>query len=236
VGVQTIDVVGMYPVEAGFWQRLDISASFGFSWDKGSSVGKYNIGVDAEYRDPRFITQAGFSTEVTTQEGQDDTTRANLNANHRVFKPNKRFTVYFGNIETNDELGIDLRTLVGAGYGWVPIRSNRNWFSIAGGLDINHEIPVDGKEETNLEAVGMLTYEYYKYSNPERKFSTSLVVFPSITDFGRWRADFNTDFRLEFVDDLFWLLEFYASYDSEPISIEASNIDYGVTSSLSYKF
>jgi hypothetical protein len=51
----------------------------------------------------------------------------------------------------------------------------------------------------------MVTYEYYKYSSPERKFSVRL-------------------------------LDFYATYDSQPISTNASNSDYGVTSSIAYKF
>jgi hypothetical protein len=236
VGVGTLDVVSMYPVEAGFWERLDINASLGFSWDKGSAVGKYNIGLDTEYRDPRFITRASLSSEVTTQEGRDDTTRASLNFTHKKFRRNKRYTDAFANITSNDELGIDARGLVGFGYGWVPIRSNHNWFMVGGGLSVNHEIPVEGDAETNLEAVAMLNYEYFRYSNPERKFTSQLVVFPSITDFGRWRADFVTDFRLEFVDDLFWVMEVYANYDSDPISTKASNSDYGVVSSLAYKF
>ena len=33
VAVGSVDVVSMYPVEAGFWDRLDISASLGFSWE-----------------------------------------------------------------------------------------------------------------------------------------------------------------------------------------------------------
>jgi hypothetical protein len=236
VGVNTLDVVAMYPVEAGFWDRLDISARLGFSWDKGSNVGRYNLGLDAIYRHQDFISRAGFSTEVTTQEGRDDTNRASLTANHMVFKGNKRFVDYFGNLEQNDELGLDLRALVGAGYGWVPIRSNRNWFSLAVGLDINREHPTNGQDETNLEAVGMMMYEYYKYSNPERRFDVNLFVFPGLTNFGRVRADLKTDFRLEFFTDLFWVLNFYINYDSDPISRNASNSDYGVTSSLAYKF
>ena len=235
-GVSTMDVIGMYPVEAGFWDRLDLSARLGFSWDKGSAVGRYTLGLDADYRHQNFKTNANISMEVTTQEGRDDTSRASFNANHVVFKPNKRFVDYFGGMEKNDELGLDLRALIGVGYGWVPIRSNKNWFSYAVGLDVNREIPKEGERETNLEAVGMLNYEYYKYSSPERKFTVRLLVFPSITDFGRWRADFTTDFRLEFIDDLFWVLDFYASLDSEPISKDASNSDYGFTSSIAYKF
>jgi hypothetical protein len=236
VGVSTLDVIGMYPVEAGFWERLDLTASLGFTWDKGSNVGKYNLEMDAAYRDPRFLSRAGFSTEVTTQEGRDDTTRANAYLNHMQFRPNKRFILYFGNVDNNDELGVDLRVLGGAGYGWAPIRSQRNWFALALGLDVNHEIPTEGDAETNLEAVGVLNYEYFKYSDPERSFATNLMVFPSITDFGRVRVNFDTNFNLEFISDLFWKMSFFATYDSEPISLNASSSDYGVTSSLSYKF
>jgi hypothetical protein len=236
VGVNTMDVIGMYPVEANFWDRLDITASLGFSWDKGSSVGRYNLGLETEYRHKDFITRAGISAEVTTQEGRDDTSRANLTINQLAFKQNKRFIDYFGNLEKNDELGVDLRALAGAGYGWVPIRSNSNWFSIAGGLDVNHEIPTQGEAETNLEAVGMLKYEYYKYSSPQRKFNVSLLIFPSLTDFGRVRATFGTDYRLELFADFFWVMDFYLNYDSDPISANASHSDYGIISSLAYKF
>lgn len=236
VGVNTIDVVSMYPVEAGFWQRLNISARLGFSWDKGSNVGRYSLGMDAEYRDLRHVTRADFNMEVTTQDERDDTSRANLGIDHLRFRRKKQYTIYYGSLEKNDELGIDLRGLIGAGYGWAPIRSNTNWFSLAGGLAVNREIPTEGEGENNLEAVGQLNYDYYRYSFPERKFSVNLAVYPSLTDFGRLRADFKTDFRLEFVKDLFWVLDFYASFDSDPISEQASNSDYGVTSSLAYKF
>ena len=236
VGVSTLDVISMYPVEASFWERLDISASLGFSWDKGSSVGKYNLGLEAEYRNPRFITRAALSSEVTTQELADDTSRASFDLSHLVYHPNKRFHQIFGTLETNDQLGIDLRTLVGAGYGKVPIRSQHNWFGLAGGLAVNHEVPDVGDAETNLEAVGWMTYDYYKYSTPERRFKVDLILFPSITDFGRWRANFDTNFSLEFVEDLFWKLEFFLNYDSDPVSTLGESIDYGVISSVAYKF
>ena len=236
VGVSTLDIVNMYPVEAGFWDRLDVSADLGFAWDKGSSVGKYSLGVNTELRNPRFLSRASFNSEITTQEGRDDTSRATLDALHLVFRQNKRYHAFFGNVENNDELGVDLRVLVGAGYGAVPIRSQRNWLSIGAGLAVNHEIPVDGKSESNLEAVGMVTYDYFKYSDPERSLKSNFRVFPSLTDAGRWRATFDTDFRLELVSDLFWKMSFYASYDSDPLSSEGASSDYGVTSSLGYKF
>ena len=142
----------------------------------------------------------------------------------------------FGQMESNFELGIDLRSLVGAGYGWIPIRSNNNLFLLTAGLNVNHELPVEGESETNLEATGRLSYEYFRYTDPERNLVTNISIYPSLTDMGRWRADFSTDLRLEFVEDFFWVFNIYANYDSDPISVDASNSDYGVVSSLAYKF
>ena len=126
IGLATDQVVEMYPVEAGFWDRLDVSARLGFSWDKGSQVGRYSVGLDSEFRSPKSKTRADFSAEMTSQDSQSNTSRANLGMSHMVYKENKRFVDYFGNLEQNDELGLDLRALLGVGYGWVPIRSNRN--------------------------------------------------------------------------------------------------------------
>lgn len=236
VGVGTMDIVTMYPVEAGFWDRLDIEASLGFSWDKASEVGRYNLALNTVYRHPEFINFAGISSEVTTQDGLDDTRRANANMSHIKFKGNKRFISYFGQMESNYELGIDLRSLAGAGYGWNPLRSNHKLFLLTAGLSVNYEIPVEGESQTNLEAVGRLSYEYFRYTDPERNLVTHVSVYPSLTDMGRWRADFSTDLRLEFVEDFFWVFNIYANFDSDPISEDASNSDYGVISSLAYKF
>ena len=236
VGISIDDVVTMYPVQAGFWDRLDLSASLGFSWDKASNVGKYNLGIDAMYRHPRFVSRASANSELTTQEGRDDTSRAMVQGTHIAFRQNKRYHSFFGNVEQNDELGIDLRALVGAGYGIVPIRDQRHWLVLGGGLSVNHEIPVGEESETNLEAVAMFAYDYFRFSHPKRNFRTTFNVFPSITDFGRWRANSDTTFDLEFITDLFWKMTLFANYDSEPLSKEASQIDYGVTSSVSYKF
>jgi hypothetical protein len=230
------DVFAMYPVEAGFWDRLDVTANLGLSWDKGSEVGKYNLGLDAVYRRAESITRASFSTEITTQNTASDTQRTLLKGMHNAFKPKKKFNSYFANLESNDQLGIDLRALAGVGYGVMPIRSQRSMFALALGLDVNREIPTNGAAETNLEGVGWLSYEYYKFSTPERNFRTDFTVFPSITDWGRWRASMNTNFKLEIVTDFFWILDIYANYDTAPISTNAAKSDYGVTSSLGYKF
>lgn len=236
VNVSVNDIMLMYPVEKGFWQRLNLNASLGFSWDKGSDVGKYDLGVNAELRDPEYIMRASFVTELTTQSERDSTSRTNFDIQKLNFRRNKRYQAIIGSAENNDELGIDFRGLAGLAYGWTPLRSQRNLFAIGGGLAVNYEVSNDGQSTTNLEAVGVINYDYFKRSNPERSLNTRLMVFPSITDAGRWRVNYDLDFNWELVSDFFWKMTIYARYDNEPLSAEASESDYGITNSLAYKF
>ena len=122
------------------------------------------------------------------------------------------------------------------GYGWMPVFDQRNWLALMLGANVNHEIPVTGDAQTNLELVAGMSYDYFRYSSPERRLALKMYVFPSVTDAGRVRANFDVSYNLELYSDLFWKLEFYSAYDNEPISVEASTLDYGFTSSVAYKF
>jgi hypothetical protein len=236
VGVSSDDIINMYPVEPGIWDRLDISARVGFSWDKSSKVGKYSLGMDASWRDPNFLTRGSFQTDITTQQAVDDSQRTVFNLNHMRFLQDKRFRGVFGNLESNDELGIELRTLAGAGYGWIPIRSQRTLFTLMAGLAVNRERPKDGETETELEAVGSLLWDYFMFSHPERNIALNLSVYPNLTDTGRYRASFDTVMKIELVKDLYFDITAYASYDNRPLSDQASQSDYGISSGLGYNF
>ena len=237
IEVDSADVVRMYPVGGGFWDRMDLSFSLGFDYDKSSSVAKYNLGIDASYRDPEFITMGKLSSELTTQNQVGNTSRNVLNLNHMSFLEKKRYRSYFGSMEQNDQLGVDLRTLLGVGYGWVPVSTGRNWLTLGVGLAANHERPFDGSDtDVNFEAVGTIRYQYYKHSIPERTLNVYFQVYPSITQFGRVRADFTFDAKWEVIRDFFVGMEIYSSYDGEPAALEGAEIDYGFRTMVGLKF
>ena len=235
--VTSANLVRMYPIGGEFWDRADLIFSLGFNYDKSSSVGKYNLGIEAVYRAAEFISFGKFSSDITTQNETDNTKRNVLNLDHLIYKPNKKYYSYFGSMEQNDQLGVKLRTLVGVGYGWVPISTGRNWLTLGGGLAGNWERPRDGSDpDVNLEAVGSIRYQYYKRSTPERTLDTYLKIFPSITQWGRVRADFNVNFQWEIVSDFFVGMEAYSSYDGEPTAPEAAHIDWGFRTLVGLKF
>ncbi len=235
--VSSENLVRMYPVGGGFWDRMDLAFSLGFNFDKSSSVGKYNFGIDTVYRNPNFITFGYLSSEITTQEIADNTTRNVLNIDHMTYRPNKRFLNYFGSVEQNDQLGVKLRTLIGAGYGFVPISNGRNWLSLGAGLAANRETPLDDLDPTNnLEAVASFRYQYYKRGTPERTVDISWKLFPSITQWGRVRSDFTANVQWEIIRDFFIGLELYTSYDGEVAAYDTAETDYGYRTLIGLKF
>ncbi len=234
--IDNSEVFIMYPVESNFWDRVDINASAGVSWDKGSSVGKFSFGLGFEMRDPQYLTRASLVTEITSQQEGEDTTRTKFDSSRLKFRKNKRFSGMLAEVERNDELDINMRVLAGGIYGSTVIRDQSNRLIIGGGLAATHEIPQTGDAVTSIESLGYIGFDYFRYTSPERTLTSVFKVFPSITQFGRVRANFDTTFNLEMVSDLFWKLSFYASYDSEPQSIGATRSDFGVNSSFAYEF
>ena len=237
VDLDSNNIVGMYPLGASFWDRVDIDLSLGFNYDKSSSVGKHNFSAIARYRAAEYMNFVKLTAELTTQNDIDNTSRNIFSMAHIANLPNKRYYSYFGNLEQNDQLGIDLRTVVGADYGWVPISNSRHWLTMGRGLAANLEKPFgDIDADQNIEGVGTIRYQHYKQSVPKRNIEAYFRLMPSLTQSNRVRTDFTLDFKWEIVESLYFGTDFYASHDSSPPSPEASDTDYGVRTSVGYTF
>lgn len=236
VSVPDEQVVTVWPIEATFWDKLDLDVSAGLDYTKSTDITNVNIGVDLAYRTDERVTEASLRSDITTQSGDEDEQRHVLSAGHQYLLANRRFRAYVAQAESNDSLGIDLRVYAGVGFGKYLVKTNNKQFSTTAGLVASRETPDEGDTESNLEALLAARYSFFRFADPERSWDTQLTVFPSLTDFGRVRADFRNTFKLELVEDLYWALEIYANYDSDPLSVDADTTDYGITSSVGWSY
>ena len=235
--LESDQVVEMYPVHGDFWDRLDVNIDLGFNYDQSSDVGKYNLGMTGRYRAKESITSARLSSELTTQDDRETTSRNKFSLVHMMDLPRKRYRSYFGNLEQNEQLGVRTRTVLGAGYGWVPVSTGLNWLTYGVGLAANLERPYgDGDSDQNLEAVGSIHYQYYRRSVPKRTIDAYLQVMPSLTQSDRVRSDLMLDFKWEIISDLYIGMETYFSYDTQPAAADASEHDFGVISKIGYSY
>jgi hypothetical protein len=176
------------------------------------------------------------SMNVTDDSSDETSERYQLQGTYRQFRRGRDFYQGFGGFERNTELDLNLRTLAGAGLGRYFVQSNRSeWMGVVG-LAYSHENSTGGETLDSLEAVFSTTFSIFRYDFPETDISGSLALLPSLTQTGRYRAETDLRAKYEFIDDLYFELKFYSSYDSESPLDGSKQSDYGLTTSLGYSF
>ena len=237
VTFERADVVRISQIEETFWDRVTGSMTFGYSFTKASDVGQGNLGFRATHRTEIRSFSVDGSTIVTSDEASDKTQRSTLRLNLTRYRSDRWFNTYLLGFEQNDELGLSLRTSLGAGIGRYLKQTNKSEFALLGGLvGSAEELKGDADSQENLEGLLGANYSRYIFDTPEMNLSADLAVFPSITESGRTRAQLDINLRWELIEDLFWDLAYYNTYDSDPSSDTETNNDYGVVTSIGYSF
>ncbi|MGE0621420.1 MAG: DUF481 domain-containing protein [Pseudomonadales bacterium] len=236
--VEMRDVVAFEPLEDGFWDRLDISTSFGYSFTKSNGVEQLNFSANVSYDTEQRSRQFNATSQVSSSSDADESVRRTVDFNSLRYSNTRYFTGYQIQYEDNDALNLDYRVL-GAwllGRAYFPL-ANQRWRAFTG-IDISEERFNEQSSRWGSELIFGTTIDWYKFRSPELDLSSSIVLFPSITDWGRVRASFDLSLRWEIFDDLFWEVSVYddfdsRAYDSTTDTNDKSN-DYGISTSIGW--
>jgi len=228
-------VVAINPIKSSFWDILGGDVKVGFNYSKGSQTGQFNLGATGKYRTKKNYTELTLNSILSFQESKDPTRKQDLTLSSQLFLPGKWLAGGSVGMEQNTELGINLRSSISAGGGYVFLQSNHTYFFGLIGLTFNRESFTDTTTSTfNLEGVTNIQFQLFVYDHPKTSLTTLIKFFPGITDFGRIRANYELDFDWEIIYDLYWDMSFYFSYDNKATTT-ASSTDYGITTSFKYE-
>ena len=231
------ELIRISQIENSFWERLQGSLTFGYSFTKASDVAQGNFGFRATHRTETRAFSLDGSSIITSDQEDESTQRTDLNYSMTRFRKNRWFNTYLAGLESNDELGLNLRTSAGLGLGRYLLQTNTSEFGLMGGvIGTKEALEGDASSQENIEGLIALNYSRYIYDDPQLDLSSQLSVFPSITESGRARAQFDVNLRWEMFADLFWDLSYYNTYDSNPASGSESTNDYGVVTSVGWSF
>lgn len=237
IALSNSTVIAMNTIDSDGFRGMDLSVSAGYNFTKASNVTQFNIGVDAAYRTRIRILSADFSSQISDSSNNDVSQRQSLGVNYTRLRSNRWLNDGGISFDQNDELGLNLRTSISAGGGRILRQTNNSMFMLKGGLKATRENNINQPDDVDsLESYGEFTWEWYRYDSPELDWSTTLELIPSLTESGRVRGEFEATLSWEIFSDLFWALNFYNSYDNQPQSESGEENDYGITTSVSYKF
>lgn len=235
--VKLEDIVEVVPIKNTFWSRIDGKIEAGVNYTKANENFQFNTDFYADYRGTNFMTGIRNSNQYTDQPNQNLTQRSDLNVYLTRFLTQNWYLDANATAERNTELGLDYRVLSGFGLGHDMLRAVRSRLSVGAGVYWNWEKGLDTSfVSSTAEAAFTVMLKKLKYDSPKLDFYTQATVFPSLSEQGRVRFqyDLNTDF--EIISDLYVGMKVYFTYDSQPRSENASDRDYGIRSVIGYKF
>jgi hypothetical protein len=237
VSLQMSEVTLITPIGTSFWRQLDGSIDAGFSYTKSSGVAQLNVNSDTVYR--KVASRARLTASLTQTEKDDDSGRDDrgfVEMSYLRYPWQRWFILTAGRFETNESLGLTLRSQIGAAAGPRLVNSNRAQLVLGAGLSFNHEQGLDVESTQNIEALFTFETAFYTYDRPKTNFDISLKYYPSLSDTGRQRVQLDAGAKREFWKDLFVALNFYNTYDNRPPNPEANTNDVGIVLSIGWTY
>ena len=230
------DVARIQLVKSAFWDRINGSLDAGASYTSASELLQLDMDGEMRFRRPKFETSAQAEAVLTRQPEVDDTRRASLTVAYRRLFSNGQRLFAQGAIEQNRELGYEWRSSATGGWASYLARNTRNELVGGGGFALNHEVPVDGEETTNVEAVLGFSYANFAYDFPNTDIQVGATAFLGLSQWGRFRLEASAKLSREVFKDFYLGLKGYESYDSEPATQGAQRNDWGLTLTLGLRF
>jgi hypothetical protein len=231
------DIVAISNIKDNFFKRIDGNVSLGLSYTKASKVFQYNLAGTVLYRTLHYSTKLDFSSILTVQTDTNKSNNTNIGLNVTRYLPNKWFTAVNVNAQQNTELDLKLRLQGGLNGGFDIVRSNSVRFYTLIGVIGNNEQTIDSAiTSNNLELLAGTQFKWFKYRTPKIDVTNTFNFYYSVTIRNRFRFEYDLSAKFEIIKDLFFNLTVYDSYDSKPFSGESAKNDWGIITSLEYKF
>jgi hypothetical protein len=237
VSLQMSEVTLITPIGTSFWRQLDGSIDAGFSYTKSSGVAQLNVNSDTVYR--KVASRARLTASLTQTKKDDDSgrdDRAFVEMSYLRYPWQRWFILTAGRFETNESLGLTLRSQIGASAGPRLVNSNRAQLVLGAGLAVNNEQGVDVEPTQNVEALFTFQTAFYTYDRPKTNVDISFQYYPSLSNTGRQRVQLDAGAKREFLKDLFVALNFYNTYDNRPPNPAADTNDVGIVLSIGWTY
>ena len=229
------EVVKIEPVRYDIWDRIDLSASFGFNWNKGSQVLQSNIDAGVKYKGKIYTYGLNVSAMVTDR-GEGDVTRRNESD---IFLGREISGRFHGSIDAgtyrNDELGVRMRVSGGGNLGYFLLRGSHLELRTIAGASVNREwASVEADPTNNAEGRIGTEFTLFYYDTPKSDITVQADFYPNFTVGDRYRFEGSISGRQEIIKDLFIKLEFYESHDSKPPGSDGAKNDRGIILSIEW--
>jgi hypothetical protein len=229
-------VVRMTPIKGTIIDRMNMSVDIGYSLAKANKLEQSNLSYDFAYREEKRQIVFSLDGSTSSSESNPPSTRVFTDFTYRHFLDRFAWDPFaVGQIERNDELGIDRRVSVGGGMSRWLRDTNQSRIAFGGGLIRSLEDDNATTEtKADTEALVAMDFEWFRYDTPQLDVSTKFTLYNRLSGSREPRGNLDVNFKWELFKDFYWSFSFYYTFDQQHETGSATS-DYGSFVSLGWK-
>lgn len=233
--VRIKDIVYINPVKKKFISRIVASVSFGYNVTKSNNLSQLSINSNLRYTAYKWRLNGNYNIVRSNQDSVDATSRMDASVGIKYFMKKDWFYELSGEFLSNDEQKLQLRSTVKGGFGKYVVHSNKMYFGGGFGLAFNNEkfTDINNTNRNSLEGYVGLSLDMFDIKDFD--LNTNITFYPSFTQGGRYRVDYNLNLKYDLPLDFFIKLGLNYNYDSKPVE-GASVSDYVFQSTFGWEF
>jgi hypothetical protein len=225
IEVNVNDIVILDDLDQGFWNQLYASIDLGLDLTKANNFQQFSMRSNVGYMAKRWQLDANFNSLSTKQDDVDDILRNDGGLMFKYFLPQDWYPLVSIDFLANTDQQLDLRTTGKFGMGKYVIHTNKLYWGFSLGANYNNENYTLPATPDRKSWEGFLGTELNLFNIGDLSLLTKLVAYPSFTESGRWRSDFNFDAKYDLPFDFYVKLGYTLNFDNQPAE-GSSNTDY----------
>jgi hypothetical protein len=218
------DIVYMKGVKTDFKSRLSASVDAGLSFSKANNLQQLTINSSVGYTADKWMLDVYYTMVKSSQENVATTKRIDAGTNYKYSLRRHWFLAASINFLSNTEQALNLRSIGKLGAGNYLIYTTRSYWALSAGFSYNNESFTNGTEGRN-SAEAYAGTELNLFDIGDLSFFNSIYVYPSLTESGRWRADFKLDTKYDLPLDFYIKAGLTFNYDNKP-AVTGNETDY----------
>jgi len=228
------EIVYVNSVNKGFWDQLSASISLGYSITKAQNLRQFSLRSNVGYIAERWSADASYNGMTSKQDDIETIQRKDGGISFNYFLPKDWYVPLSATFLSNTEQKIDLRLLGKVGIGKYVLHQNNAYWGFS--LGVNGNLENLGDEASDRRSwEGFLGTELNIFDIGDFSLLTKAVLYPSITESKRVRADFTMDSKYDLPLDFYIKLGFTLNYDNRPAE-DASDTDYIIQTTFGWSW
>jgi len=228
------ELILLQEVEDKFIQRFSGEIDLSYNFAKANKTDQLAVSGKLDYNSELWLIKAYVNSLNSNQGDADKTRRTEANLRLVRLLKNKLYLISEIPFLSNTEQALDARISPSIGIGKFLVSTNKLYLGLSAGFTLNVENYSDATPNKN-STEGFVSSTLNIYDVEDFDLETDIKFYPSISEGGRFRTDYNLSLKYDLPLDFYIKLGFALNYDNKP-AISGTDVDYIFTSGLGWEF